>query len=159
MTLMFGSEYFPFAAESQYLAYMRANHRDLFPNLLSQSQFNRRTRSLRFLMEALRRDFLVDWGIGQAEEFLIDTKPVPVLGYKRSKQRSDFLGSANYGYCASRKFYYFGYKLVMATTLTGIPVAYELVAANVDERKAAETVLDYLKNALVIGDKGFIGAE
>lgn len=159
MTLMLGAEYLPFAAESQFLAYMQANHRDLFPNLLSQSQFNRRARRLRFLMEQMRRDILVDWGIEQEEIFLIDTKPVPVLGYKRRKKRSNFRGSANYGHCASRKFYYFGYKLVMVTTLSGLPVAYELVAANVDERKAAETVLDYLKNAMVIGDKGYIGAE
>ena len=159
MTLVLAAEYLPFAAESQYLSYIRANHRDLFPNLLSQSQFNRRARGLRSLMEAMRRDFLTDWGITQAEEFLIDTKPVPVLGYKRSKKRSDFLGSANYGYCASRCLRYFGYKLVMLSTLRGIPVVYELVAANTDEREAAETVLDYLQNAVVIGDKGFIGAE
>lgn len=159
MTLMLAAEYLPFAAESQYLSYIRANHSDLFPNLLSQSQFNRRARGLRSLMEQMRRDILLDWGIERAGPFLLDTKPVPVLGYKRSKQRSDFLGSANYGYCASRKLFYFGYKLVMVTTLKGLPVVYELVAANTDERSAAETVLDYLKNAVVIGDKGFIGAE
>jgi len=159
MTMMLAAEYLPFAAESQYLGYIRANHSDLFPNLLSQSQYNRRARSLGSLMEQMRRDILIDRSIEQVETFLVDTKPVPVLGYRRSKKRSHFRGSANYGYCASRKLYYFGYKLVMVTTLTGIPVAYELTAANVEERKAAETVLDYLKNSMVIGDKGFIGAE
>jgi len=159
MTLMLAAEYLPFASESQYLGFVRANHSDLFPNLLSQSQFNRRARGLRSLMEQMRRDRLIDWKIEQAETFLIDTKPVPVLGYRRRKTRSHFRGSANYGYCASRKFFYFGYKLVILTTGTGIPVIYELVAANIEERKAVETVLDYLKNAVVIGDKGFIGAE
>ena len=159
MTLMLAAEYLPFAAESQFLSYIRANHLDLFPNLLSQSQFNRRARGLRHLVEQMRRDWLLDTGLGQANIYLLDTKPVPVLGYKRSKKRSHFRGSANYGYCASRKFYYFGYKLVMVTSLTGIPVVYELAAANIEERKAAETALDYLRNAVVIGDKGFIGAE
>lgn len=159
MTLMLGAEYLPFAAESQFLAYMRANHRALFPNLLSQSQFNRRARALRSLMELMRRDFLLDWGIEQARTFLIDTKPVPVLGYKRSKSRSDFLGNAQYGYCASRRLYYFGYKLVMLTNLEGLPVVYDLAPADADERAAAETVLDHLRQSLVIGDKGFIGEE
>jgi len=159
MTLMLGAEYLPFAAENQFLAYMRANHRALFPNLLSQSQFNRRARALRSLMELMRRDFLLDWGIEQARTFLIDTKPVPVLGYKRSKSRSDFLGKAQYGYCASRRLYYFGYKLVMLTNLEGLPVVYDLAPADVDERAAAETVLDHLSQSLVIGDKGFIGEE
>ncbi|MDJ0678068.1 MAG: hypothetical protein QNJ36_22240, partial [Calothrix sp. MO_167.B42] len=41
---------------------------------------------------------------------LLDTKPVPVVGYKRDKRQSDFTGSADYGWCASRKMNYFGYK-------------------------------------------------
>ncbi len=159
LTLMLGAEYLPFSSESQYLGYVRANHSDLFPDLLSQSQFNRRARSLRYLIECLRRDWLIDLGIDQVEKFLIDTKPVPVLGYKRSKRRSDFYGSAAYGYCASRKLYYFGYKLVMITTLDGLPVVYDLAPANTDECLAAEAVLDNIKNAELIGDKGFIGVE
>ena len=54
---------------------------------------------------------------------------------------------------------YFGYKLVMVTTLDGLPVLYELVPANVEERQAAETVLDRLANAQIFGDKGFLGDE
>ena len=159
MTLMLAAEYLPFASESQYLAYIRANHRALFPQLLSQSQFNRRARGLRYLVEQMRRDWLLDKGLGQANVYLLDTKPVPVLGYKRSKKRSDFLGSADYGYCASRHLRYFGYKLVMISTVDGIPLCYELTAANTDERQAAETVLDSINNVLVIADKGFLGAD
>lgn len=159
LTLMLAAEFIPFPSEQQYLSYIRANHHDLFPDLLSQSQFNRRARSFFYLMEMLRRDMLIEFGIEFEQKFLIDTKPVPVLGYKRNKRRSDFLGSADYGYCASRKLYYFGYKLVMITTLTGLPIAYDLVAANTDERLAAEAVIDYLRNAVIIGDKGFIGTE
>lgn len=81
------------------------------------------------------------------------------MGYKRSKSHSDFAGEADYGYCSSRKLYYWGYKLVMLTTLEGLPIMYELVSANTDERKAAETVLPYVQNAIIIGDKGFIGEE
>jgi hypothetical protein len=159
MTLMLAAEYLPFPSETQYLAYIRANHRDLFPQLLSQSQFNRRARGLRHLVEQMRRDWLLDTGLGQATVYLLDTKPLPVLGYKRSKKRSDFLGSADYGYCASRHLRYFGYKMVMISTVDGIPVCYELAAANTDERQAAETVLDYINNAPVIADKGFLGIE
>ena len=36
---------------------------------------------------------------------------------------------------------------------------YELVPANTDERQAAETILPYVQNATIIGDKGFIGEE
>ena len=89
----------------------------------------------------------------------MDTKPVPVMSYKRSKSHSDFLGSANYGHCASRNLKYFGYKLITITTLDGIPIIYELVPANLDERLAAEAVIDYLSACDLLADKGFIGVE
>ena len=42
-------------------------------------------------------------GVTLHTRFLLDTKPVPVMGYKRSKRHSDFAGSADYGVCVSRK--------------------------------------------------------
>ncbi|MEM6282801.1 MAG: IS982 family transposase [Chloroflexota bacterium] len=159
MTLMIAEDYIPYPGETQYLGYIRANHADLFPELLDQSQFNRRARGLRYVVEALRRDWLMELGVEQQTTYLIDTKPIPVVGYKRSKSRSHFRGSADFGHCASRKMTSFGYKLVMVTTLDGIPVVYDLVSANTDERKAAEAVVDRIANAKLIGDKGFLGAE
>lgn len=157
LCLMIAEDYIPFPAETQYIEFIRANHGDLFPKLLSQSQFNRRARQLRLLIEQLRRAWLNKLGVLNEGHYLIDTKPVPVVGYKRCKTKSEFLGSADYGYCASRKMYYFGYKLVMITTLDGLPIVYDLVPANTDERQAAETVLDCLFGVDVLGDKGFLG--
>ncbi len=159
LTLMLCADYIPYPGEQQFLAYIRANYGVLFPKLPDQSQFNRRCRSLRHLLEALRRYWLNELGVLQARYYLLDTKPIPVVGYKRRKSRSDFAGEADYGYCNSRKLYYWGYKLVMLTTLDGLPIVYELVSANTDERQAAESVLPYVQNATIIGDKGFIGTE
>ncbi len=47
----------------------------------------------------------------------------------------------------------------MLSTLEGIPVAYELVPANSDERLAAEMVLPTIWNSDVFGDKGFLGED
>ncbi|MGJ3237738.1 MAG: IS982 family transposase [Anaerolineae bacterium] len=159
LTLMLSADYIPYPGEYQFLEYIRANHGELFPCLPEQSQYNRRCRNLRHLLESLRRYWLNELGALDQTYYLLDTKPLPVVGYKRSKSHSDFAGEADYGYCSSRKLYYWGYKLVMLTSLDGLPIMYELVAANTDERKAAETVLPYVQNATIIGDKGFIGQE
>lgn len=159
MTLMIAEDFMPYPGEKQYVAYIRANYLDLFPQLVDQSQFNRRARQLRHLVEYMRRDWLLECGVGDDEMYLIDTKPIPVVGYKRSKKRSHFRGSAEYGHCASRQLNYFGYKLVMITTLDGLPIVYDLVSANTDERLAAETVIDRIQQAVLIGDKGFLGVE
>jgi len=157
--LVLAMDFIPFPGETQFLGFIRANYLALFPDLLSQSQFNRRVRGLRLLIEELRKSWMQEMGIQYERQFLLDTKPVPVVGYKRSKKYSDFAGSAAYGYCESRKLKYFGYKLVTLSTLDGIPVINELVAANLDEREAAEAVLFNLFNCDIFADKGFISEE
>lgn len=157
MTIMLAMDFIPFPSERQFVAFLRANYLSLFPKLLDQSQFNRRARAVAPLLEAFRQHWLVRLGITLTCEGLLDTKPVPVIGYRRSKKRSDFLGSAAYGYCASKEMYYFGYKLVAITTLDGLPLLYDLVPANTDERKAADTLLDQLTGFDIFADKGFLG--
>jgi hypothetical protein len=159
ITLMLAQDYLPFPSETQYIGFIRANYLGLFPNLIDQSQFNRRARALRLLVEQLRRYWIQQKGWHLQAHYLLDTKPVPVVGYKRSKRNSDFAGSASYGKCASRNLHYFGYKLVTITTLSGIPVVYDLVPANLDERLAAEAIIDYLVYCDIFADKGFIGLE
>ena len=159
ITLLLAMDFIPFPSETQFLGFIRANFLSLFPRLIDQSQFNRRARALRLLVEELRRAWLVQLGVFHHTRFILDTKPVPVVGVKRCNRHSDFAGSASYGYCPSRSMKYFGYKLVALTTFSGIPVVYELVPAHTDEREAAEAVLTYLRGCQVIGDKGFIGVD
>jgi hypothetical protein len=159
MTLMLAQDFIPYPGETQYIGYIRANYIREFPRLVDQSQYNRRARSLRHLVEMLRREWLVELGVRDPKQLLVDTKPIPVLGYKRTKTRSEFAGSAGYGHCAARQLNYFGYKLVMLTTLDGLPVVYDLVAANADERQAAEVVLQRVRDCDIFGDKGFIGDD
>ncbi len=159
MTLMLAQDFVPYPSETQFVEYMRANHRGMFPKLLTQSQFNRRARSLRMQVELFRRNVIAMLGVNDEMDFLLDTKPVPVMGYKRNKAHSDFLGSAHYGVCASRNLKYFGYKLVMLTTTEGLPAVYDLVPANLDEREAAEAVLFEARGCDILGDKGFIGED
>lgn len=157
ITLILCMDIIPFPSERQFYQFIRANYLWLFPQLVDRSQFNRRARCLRLLIEQLRRFWLEQLGATLATELLLDTKPIPVLSYKRNKKWSDFRGQAAFGVCASRNLKYFGFKLVALTTLDGIPIVYELVPANTDERIAAEEVLDFVWGCDIFGDKGFLG--
>ena len=160
LTLMLAIDFFEFTSERRFVAFLRANYLALFPQLLDQSQYHRRARSLRDLLNALREDWATDLGVQFERHFLLDTTPVIAMGYRRDKRHSDFRGSAEYGYCAARQLHYFGYKLVMLTTLDGTPYAFELVPANTDERDAADEILDTLPpDSNAWSDKGFIDAE
>ncbi|AFZ02281.1 IS982 family transposase [Calothrix sp. PCC 6303] len=159
LTLVLAMDYFPYPGEQQFLGFIRANYLNLFPKLLDQSQFNRRVRRLEGLLEELRRFWVSEMGATFERTLLLDTKPIPVLGYKRSKRQSDFTRSASYGHCASRKMNYFGYKLVVISTLAGVPLVYSLVPAHTDEREAAEVVLQFVRGCNILADKGFIGTQ
>lgn len=159
LTLVVLMDYLPFPGETQFLGFIRANYIQWFPHLLDQSQFNRRLRKLGLMLEMLRRTWVKQLGATDETSLVIDTKPIPVVGYRRSKRHSNFRGSADYGYCAARKMKYFGYKLVMLSTLEGIPIAYDLVSANTDERQAVEGVLEVVNGCDIYGDKGFIGQD
>lgn len=102
ITLVLCMDIIPFPSERQFYQFIRANYLSLFPRLVDRSQFNRRARWLRLLIEQLRRFWLEQLGATLTTELLLDTKPIPVLSYKRNKKRSDFRGQAAYGVCASR---------------------------------------------------------
>lgn len=114
---------------------------------------------MRLIIEEIRRYWVSELGATKAATLLLNTKPVPVVGYKRSKKNSDFAGKADYGVCSSRNMKYFGFKLVMLSMMDGVPVTFELVPADTDERDAAEEVLVFAWNCDIIGDKGFIGKD
>ncbi len=160
LTLMLAIDFFEFTSERRFVEFIRANYLALFPQLLDQSQYNRRARHLRYLLDELRRDWAAELGVHFEQHFLLDTTPVIAVGYRRDKRHSDFRGSAEYGYCSARRLKYFGYKLVMLTTLDGTPYAFEVVPANTDEREAADEILDTLPpDSQVWSDKGFLGEE
>ncbi|NEQ84719.1 MAG: IS982 family transposase [Moorea sp. SIO2I5] len=159
LTLLLVMDYLPFPGETQFLGFIRANYLEWFPKLLDQSQFNRRVRRLEGVLEQLRRFWVTQLGVHGEDSFVLDTKPIPVLGLKRDKRHSNFTGSATAGWCAARQMNYFGYKLVLLATWLGVPIAYDLVPAHTDERQAAEGVLEAVRGCHIYGDKGFIGTE
>ncbi len=159
LTLMLAHEFAPYPGETQYVGYLRANYLYLFPKLVDQSQYNRRSRGLGQVMEVLRTAWVIQLGGLEDKQLVLDTKPVPVMGYSRSKQHSEFAGRAAYGYCAARKLHYFGYKLVSLITLNGLPIVYDIVPANLEEREAAEAILGRVSACDIFADKGFLGQD
>ena len=63
---------------------------------------------------------------------------------RETVKRSDAAGRAEYGYCASHSRYFWGLRLHLVCTLTGLPVMFALAGAKADER---ETLLGMLEAA------------
>ena len=58
--------------------------------------------NLRLLVEDMCQCWLKELGLPIQVDLLLDTKQIPVMGYKRSKKQRDFARSADYGICASQ---------------------------------------------------------
>jgi Transposase DDE domain len=132
--------------------------RHLFPRLVDQSEFNRRRRSLYPALAAIQRAVAERLGADLERERLLDTKPVAVMVLKRHDDRGlTFDGKAAVGWCQTKRQWYYGFKLVLALTLDGVIVRYDLVPANVNDREAATEVLE--PGCCYWADKGFSGRE
>lgn len=95
--------------------------RPYFPGLNERSRYNRSIRDLWSVILAVRISLQVVLEALELEETAaIDSVPVPCLGYKRGKQASDFVGTAEYGVCSSKALKYFGLKLHSVVSLTGV---------------------------------------
>ena len=77
------------------MAYRRANYQRECPHLVDQRQDNRRARNVWRVPEAVREAWVRELGAWADKQLLLDTKPVPVVGYTRSKRHSGCAGYAS----------------------------------------------------------------
>jgi hypothetical protein len=94
------------------------------------------------------------------ELWLIDGTPIACGQSRQTSRRSELAGYAAYGYCKSQHRHYWGFKLVLVCAPDGMPIGFELVAANVDERKPAAEILERIPAAghIILADKAGIRA-
>src|SRR3954453_19650417 len=61
---------------------------------------------------------------------LLDSTPVPCGQSRDTTRRSEFAGRAGYGYCRSHSRYFWGFRLYLLCASDGMPIGFELAAAN-----------------------------
>src|SRR5882757_2400091 len=135
--------------------------RAYFPGLNERSRYNRRKRDLWSVMLAVRMTLQIVLDALLLEETaVIDSAPVPCVGYKRSKADSDFPGKADYGVCSSKAMKYFGFKLHTIVSLTGVVMSFLLTPANRYDNQPVIDLLDSFSHRFkqLLGDGAYIDA-
>jgi len=147
--------------ERRFLAWARYRLGHLFPYLPQQSGYNKRLRALAPEIVQLLNVIVFESSSICDELWLIDGTPVPCGASRETARRSELAGYASYGYCRSQHRHYWGFKLVLIAAPDGMPIGFELVPANVDERRAAAEILERVPAAghVILGDKGYAGAD
>ncbi len=143
--------------EDHFLRVHRESLQQYFPNINERSRYNRRKKGLMQVVLVIRNSLLVV--LNALEKVLvIDSAPISCVGYKRDKSKTDFT-NAGFGFCSSKKLYYFGYKFHGLVNLTGVLVEFMLSSASPHDSQAldelCERVSHYAK--IILGDKGYSG--
>jgi Transposase DDE domain len=92
---------------------------------------------------------------------LLDATPVPCAASRETVRRSALAGHGGYGYCRSHSRWFWGFRLYLLCSPDGLPVGFELAAANTPERVVASELLQRTlqPGQTLICDKGYAGAE
>jgi hypothetical protein len=147
--------------ERRFLRFAERRLGHLFPYIPGQSAFNKRLRSLApQLLEAIT--ILARLSPSFCDRLrLLDSTPVPCAASRETVRRSALAGAASYGYCRSHHRYFWGFRLYLLCAPDGMPIAFELAAANAPERVVAAELLERVlqPGQTVIADKGFAGRD
>ena len=148
-----------YTSEAQFIRYAQAHLRPWFPYLPDRSGYNKRLRHSGQLMQHVIAHLARACPSWTDDVWLVDSTPVECGRSRETAKRSDLAGWATYGYCASHSRYFWGLRLHLITTPSGLPVAYALAGAKTDER---DTALDMIAFAglhtsgqTLIADKGY----
>ena len=148
------SESFLFAKLKEY--------KNEIPNLISRRQYNDRRKITSSLCNIIRERLaaVIDGG---EDYFCIDSKPIEVCRFSRSKRctmgKNNLEKAPSVGYCASQGMYYYGYKLHAVCGLGGVIHSFDLTKASVHDIHYLKNVKVDYSNCTVIGDRGYISAQ
>ncbi len=147
--------------DRQFLALARWRLSHLFPYLPKQPGYNKRLRALAPQIARAIAHLAFHSPSFCDRLRLLDSTPVPCGASRETARRSELAGYAAYGWCKSHSRFFWGFRLYLLCASDGMPIAFELAAANVPERQVAAEMLQRvtLEGYTVIADKGFAGEE
>jgi hypothetical protein len=102
ITLAIFAQWPRFRSERDFWRFASAHLRAYFPNLCTQSQFNRRVRALELELRALQRAFAGEIAETSTVYRVLDTTLVPAMVRVRASRKGLFCGQASFGRSASK---------------------------------------------------------
>jgi Transposase DDE domain len=164
LTMAVMSALLGFTSERRWLRYAGKELAGMFPRTIGQSGWNKRVRKAFFLFIRVIRMLAMDTSLWSDDVWVVDSTPVQCGCSRETVKRSDAAGWAEYGYGASHCRYFWGLRLHLVCTLTGLPVMFAMAGAKADEREillgmleAARDVTAAHPGQVIIGDKNYFG--
>lgn len=158
-TLAILSQWPRFRSERDFWRFADTYLRGHFPNLVSQSQLNRRIRALEPELRALQHYLAQTLGEPSDVCHILDTTLIPAVVRVGACRKGLFAGQAAFGRCVSKTGWVYGFKVALSVNPDGIVFAFGLAEANSDERPIGEFLLASDGHDSLLADKGFSSVE
>jgi hypothetical protein len=159
ITLAILAQWPRFRSERDFWRFASAHLRAYFPNLCTQSQFNRRVRALEPEVRALQRAFAGEISEPSALYRVLDTTVVPAVVRVRASRKGLFCGQAFFGRSVSKTEWVYGFKVALVVDPEGVVSAFGLAPAASEERPIGEALIAEDLHEAYLADKGFTGVE
>ena len=155
ITMEICGEYFQQHTDKAIFRYFRSHYPHFFPNLTDRTLFVKQAANLWQISELIQQRMVDGCGQRTANWQVIDTLPISICRITRAKC-SCFRGfDADYGYCAAKREYYYGFKLGLRVSPLGMIVHYPLLQARPHDVVFLEDLVGDFRGD-VVADKGFL---
>jgi hypothetical protein len=159
ITLAILAQWPRFRSERDFWRFSRAHLRPYFPNLCSQSQLNRRVRSVEPELHDFQRAVARTLRGASEVYHVLDTTLVPAIVRVRASRRGLFCGQATFGRSASKTEWVYGFKVALSVNPEGVICAFGLAEAASDERPIGDFLIIEDSHDAYLADKGFTGVQ
>ena len=155
ITIEICGEFFKHSTDKDLFNYLKAHYQDWFPNLKDRTLFVRQAANLWHFKALIQQQIVKQANQLFANLQVVDTLPLPVCQWVRGVRDTCFPTEADYGYCASKDLHYYGFKLGLRVSRSGMITSAVLLPARPhDVNFTEELVAGFGKT--ILGDKGFL---
>lgn len=157
ITIEICGEYFGQYRDEDIYNYFRSHYPHFFPHLNDRTTFVRQASNLWHFKSRIQQRLTMVSGQAADEVQIIDTMPLPVCAYTRSRRDRCFKPEADYGYCAAKELRYYGFKLGLRISRLGMIIHAPLLPARPHDSQLLDDLIEGF-TGVVPADKGFIDA-
>ena len=159
ITIEICGEYFELHDDKAIFGYFRKHYSNWFPGLRERTVFVRQAANLLQIKTHIQRRLVQLSGQQHETCQIIDTAPLPVCEYVRSRRDRCGKLDADYGYCAAKDMHDYGFKLGLRTSRIGMITHFDLLPARPHDIQLLDDLLDGFQQGTILADKGFIDAH
>lgn len=164
LTIVIVGEYLGLGDDKAIFEYFYKHYRDWFPALSDRTLLVRQWANLWQVEQAIWQALVRRSGADRSAIQVIDTLPVPICKIKRYKRRrifcDDLLLEPEVGYCASKDWYYFGFKGGVRIAAKGMIVHAPLLPARSHDSQHTDALLiGAPAGTVALADKAFLDED